>query len=111
MRGRQILLVALLLLLAPWKVLAGPVGRSWQDGELLSRKTVPMGRTFVRNQYVYRVRGFNCRYVVVSKTPFALDLYQPMKFSIDRKHIVIQDADGRELQAHILRKATHPRHP
>jgi hypothetical protein len=110
MRGRQISLVILFFLLAPLVASAGPAVRQWQDGELLSRKTVPMGRTFTRNEYIYRVRGFNCRYVVVSKTPLGLDLYEPMKFSVDRKHLLIQDADGRELQAHILRKAAAARH-
>jgi hypothetical protein len=109
MTGRQISLGIVFLLLAPL-ARAGTEGRFWQDGELLSRKTVPVGRTFLRKQYVYRVRGFNCRYLVVSKTPLQLDLYEPMKFAAVRRHIFIQDADGQEREAQILQKATHPRH-
>ena len=105
MRGRQIALGIALVLLAPVVALSGEPTRSWQDGELLSRKTVPMGRTFVRNEYVYRVRGLNREYVVVSHTPLQLDLYVPMKFSPARRQILIQDADGRECKAHILRRA------
>jgi hypothetical protein len=109
MSGRQITLCIAFVLLAPLQVLAGAPTRLWQDGELVSRKTVPLGRTFLKNEYVYRVRGSNCRYVVVSKTPLQLDLYVPIKFSASRKHIFIQDADGHELKAQILEKATFSR--
>jgi len=105
MRGRRIALAVAILLIAPAVGLFGATGRTWQDGELLSRKTVPMGRTFLRNQYVYRVRGLNCDYLVVSQTPLQLDLYVPMKFSADRRHILIQDADGQERKVHILQRA------
>lgn len=106
MSGRHISLGIALILLAPFVGLAGTPDRLWQDGELLSRKTVPVGRTFLRNQYVYRLRGSNVRYLVVSDTALQLDLYVPMKFSIERKHVFIQDADGQERRAHILQKAT-----
>ncbi|HUD13163.1 MAG TPA: hypothetical protein VMQ56_05870 [Terracidiphilus sp.] len=104
MRGRQIALGIAFLLLVPLAVLAAP-SRTWQDGELLSRKTVPLGRTFLRNRYVYRVRGLNREYVVVSETPLNADLYVPIKFSPDRRQILIQDADGREHKVHILQRA------
>jgi len=105
MRGRQVALGIVVLLLAPLVMLAGTPNRPWQDGELLSRKTIPVGRTFLRNEYVYRVRGFNCQYVVVSKTPLQLDLYVPIKFSPDRRQLVIQETDGHESKAHILQRS------
>jgi hypothetical protein len=83
----------------------GAPGRSWQDGELLSRKTVFIGRTFQNNRYVYRVRGLNREYVVESETPLQLGLYTPMKFSPDGRQILIQDADGNERRVHVLRRA------
>jgi len=100
------LLGAVLILLTPLMGLAEAQGRLWQDGEILSRKTVPIGRTFLKNRYVYRVRGSDCRYIVVAKTPLQLDLYVPMRFSAGRNHIFIQDADGQERKAQILQKAT-----
>ena len=105
MSGRHISLGMVLLLLAPFVGPAETPARLWQDGELLSRKTVPMGRTFLRNRFVYRVRASNRRYVVVCDAPLQLDLYVPMKFAIERRHIFIQDADGKERRAHILRDA------
>ena len=106
MRGRQVALGIVVLLLAPVVALSGAPGRSWQDGELLSRRTVPMGRTFLRNRYVYRVRGLNREYLVESVTPLQLNLYVPMKFSPDHRQILIQDAEGHEFKVHILRRAS-----
>lgn len=106
MRGRQIVLgVVILLLLAPVAA-SGGTSRSWQDGELLSRRTVPMGRTFLKNRYVYRVRGLNREYVVESETPLQVDLLVPIKFSPDRRQILIRDADGNEHRVRILRRAS-----
>jgi hypothetical protein len=110
MSARRILLGVVLTLLTPIMGLAETPGRLWQDGEILSRKTVLVGRTSLRNEYVYRVRGANCRYVVVSDTALQLDLLQPMKFSIGRRHILIQDVDGQERRTHILQKAGPRRH-
>ena len=95
-----------ILILTSAAVLAGAPGRSWQSGELLSRKTVPMGRTFVKNRYVYRVRGLNREYLVESEEPLQLDLYVPMKFFPDHRQILIQDADGNERKVHILQRAS-----
>jgi hypothetical protein len=105
MHGRQIALAVVIVLLTPLAALGGGPGRSWQDGELLSRKTVPIGRTFLRNAYVYRVRGLNQEYLVMSETPLELDLYVPMKFSRDHRQILIQDAGGNERKVQILRRA------
>jgi len=106
MFGRQIALGVGILLLTSASALAGTSGHSWQDGELLSRRTVPMGRTFLKNRYVYRVRGLNREYLVESPSPLQLDLYTPMKFSPDRRQILIQDADGNERKVHILQRAS-----
>ena len=106
MRGRQIVLGVVFLLLVPAAALWGAPDRNWQDGELLSRKTVPLGRTFLKNRYVYRVRGLNREYLVESETPLQLDLYVPMKFSPDRRQILIRDADGHECKVHILQRAS-----
>ena len=95
-----------ILILTLAAVLTGAPGRSWQSGELLSRKTVPMGRTFVKNRYVYRVRGLNREYLVESEAPLQLDLYVPMKFFPDHRQILIQDADGNERKVHILQRAS-----
>jgi hypothetical protein len=106
MRGRQIALgVVFLLLVSVPGLSAATTTRSWQDGELLSRKTVPMGRTFLKNRYVYRVRGLNREYLVESQIPLELDLYVPLKFSPDRNQIIIQDSDGHQYKVHILQRA------
>ena len=106
MRGRQLGLVLVLLLAAPVGSLSAAEARSWQDGELLSRKTVPMGRTFLHNRYVYRVRSLNRDYLVVAETPLHLDLHVPMKFSPAGRQIWIQDADGHEQKVQILQRAS-----
>src|SRR5580658_5686383 len=106
MFGRRIALGVGLIVLASVTALPASSTRSWQDGELLSRKTVPMGRTFVKNRYVYRVRGLNSDYLVESEAPLQLDLYVPMKFFPDHRQILIQDADGNERKVHILQRAS-----
>jgi hypothetical protein len=106
MSGRHIALGFVFLLLVPTAALSGEPARSWQDGELLSRKTVPMGRTFLKNRYVYRVRGLNREYLVESPTPLQFDLYVPIKFSPDHRQILIRDAEGHECKVHILQRAS-----
>ena len=83
MRGLRFALGALLMLTSAAAGLWAAPARTWQDGELLSRRTVPMGRTFLKNRYVYRVRGLNREYLVESDIPLQLDLYVPMKFCPD----------------------------
>ena len=94
----------LVAIVVPASMDAAVVTRRWQDGELLSRKTVATGRD-LHKQYVYRVKGFNRTYLVVSPTPLRLDLYVPMRFSADRKHLFIQDSDGSEQRVEILKVA------
>ena len=105
MAGRLTIAGILLALLVPASLDAAALPRRWQDGEILSRKTVSTGRTYLRKQYVYRVKALNRTYLVVSDTPLRLDLYAPMRFSADRRHLFIQDADGQECKAAILQVA------
>ena len=106
MSWRHVVFGAVFGLLAAAVAVSAAPTRSWQDGELLSRRTVPMGRTFVKNRYVYRVRGLNREYVVESETPLQLDLFVPMKFSPDGRQILIQDADGNQRKVRILQRAS-----
>ena len=106
MSGRRIAFGVVLLMLLSTEGLSAATARSWQDGELLSRRTIPTGRTFLKNHYVYRVRGLNREYVVVSEVPLQLDLYVPIKFSPDRRQILIRDSQGNEFKVRILRRAS-----
>ena len=105
MAGRLAIAGILLALLVPASLDAAAVPRRWQDGEILSRKTVSTGHAYVHKQYVYRVKSLNRSYLVVSDTPLNLALYVPMRFSADRRRLLIQDADGRECKAAILQVA------
>jgi hypothetical protein len=42
--------------------------------------------------------------VVVSGEPLKLDLHVPMRFAVTRRHLLIQDVDGRERKTAIVRK-------
>jgi len=99
-----------LLGLTQWTARAVSHVRVWQDGVLVSRKTVPVGRNTFQNQFVYRVRGGTARYVVVSDEPLKLDLHVPMRFTLTRRHLVIQDLDGSERKTAILRKLKNTSH-
>jgi hypothetical protein len=107
MASRLPIAAILFALLVPASLGAAPVARQWQEGEILSRRTVATGRDYVHKQYVYRVKGFNRSYLVVSNTPLLLDLYVPMRFSANRKHLFIQDADGQECKVGILKVAPY----
>jgi hypothetical protein len=74
--------------------------RLWQEGELVSKKTIAVGHT--RYQYVYRVRGSDLRYLIVLNEPLKLNLYVPIKFSVGRRNIFIQDLDGIQRKTVIL---------
>src|ERR1035438_5924008 len=103
MAGRLTIAGILLALLVPASLDAAVVPRRWQDGEILSRKTVSTGRTYLRKQYVYRVKAFNRTYLVVSDIPLHLDLYVPIRFSTDRRHLIRSEEHTSELQSAILR--------
>jgi len=105
-------IVALTLTLAggaPWVLQSRSKERLWQEGELISRRTVPAGRTW-RRQYIYRIRAGSIRYLVTSAEPLTPDLHVPMKLAVGRRSIFIQDADGREHKLSMLqRSARAPR--
>src|ERR1017187_4140339 len=105
MAGRLTIAGILLALLVPASLDAAVEPRRWQDGEILSRKTVSTGRTYLRKQYVYRVKAFNRTYLVVSDIPLHLDLYVPIRFSTHRRPLIIQEAKGRKSKAAILKGA------
>ena len=110
MTRRGMLISIALLGLTQWTIGATSPSRVWQDGELLSRRTVPVGRNTFQNQFVYRVRGGTARYVVVSDQPLKLDLHVPMRFAVTRRHLLIQDVDGSEHKAAILQKLDNMPH-
>ena len=99
-----------LLGLTQWTASATSNGQVWQDGELVSRKTIPVGHDIFQKQFVYRVQGGTARYVVVSDEPLKLDLHVPMRFSVHRRHLVIQDLDGSEHRTAILKTLKNTPH-
>ena len=99
-----------LLGLTQWTAGATSHVRVWQDGELVSRRTIPVGRDIFQKQFVYRVQGGTARYIVVSYEPLKLDLHVPMRFAVTRRHLVIQDLDGSEHKTAILQKLENTPH-
>jgi hypothetical protein len=99
-----------LLGLAPPMASAAVHERVWQEGELVSRRTIPVGHDIFQKQFVYRVRGGTARYLVVSNEPLKLDLHVPMRFAVTRRHLVIQDLDGSEHKTAILQKLENTPH-
>lgn len=90
-------------LLLPVLCAAATAQQVWQEGEILSRKTVAVGRRNPRTGYVYRIKAGSQQYVARFDRPLSLGLYAPMKFSVGRKHLTVRDADGSEQKASILR--------
>ena len=103
MTRRGMLICIALLGLALSTAGAASNGQLWQQGELVSRRTVPTGRTTFQNRFLYRVQGGSVRYLVVSNEPLKLELHVPMRFTVTGRHLVIQDADGREHKTAIVR--------
>ena len=110
MTRRGMLIGIALLGLTQWTAGATSHDRVWQDGVLLSRRTVSVGRDTFQKQFVYRVRGGTTRYVVVSDEPLKLDLHVPMRFVVTRGHLLIQDVDGRERRTAIMQKIDNTPH-
>jgi hypothetical protein len=104
MTRRGVLIGIALLGLTQWAAGASSHDRVWQEGVLISRKTVPVGHDVFQKQFVYRVRGGTARYVVVANEPLKLDLHVPMRFAVTRGHLLIQDVDGSEHETAILQK-------
>ena len=82
--------------------------RHWQEGEILSRKTVPSGHRNSRRRYLYRIRNGLVQYTALSDEPLSMAAYTPLKFSVAHRHLFVQDADGLEWKASILRKWEPP---
>jgi hypothetical protein len=99
-----------LLGLTQWTAEAVSTGPVWQEGELVSRKTVSVRHNTFRNQFLYRVQGGAVRYLVVSDEPLMLELHVPMRFAATRRHVLIQDLDGRERKTDIVRKLKNMPH-
>jgi hypothetical protein len=74
----------------------------WQEGVLVSRKTLPPADRHSEKRYLYRVRGGGAHYLLRLDQPLKLEISEPVKFSIGRKHALIRDADGVERRAVIV---------
>jgi hypothetical protein len=99
-----------LLGLTQWTAGATSRDRVWQNGVLVSRRTVSVGRDTFQKQFVYRVRGGTAWYVVISDEPLKVDLHVPMRFVVTGKHLLIQDVDGREHKTAIRQKIENAPH-
>ncbi len=99
-------LLLFLALLFPALLTAGSdsTKHRWEEGEILSRKTIPSGRGGIQYEYVYRLRGGDAHYVVVAKEPLKVGLRAPVKFAPLRRHVLIQDSDGRERKVSMLER-------
>jgi len=80
-------------------------GPHWQDGEILSRRTITPGHHNNHTRYVYRIKGGGLQYTARFDQPLPMALYTPVKFAVSRNHLLVQDADGSELKANILKKS------
>ena len=107
---RGMLIGIALLGLTQWRAGATSHDRVWQDGVLVSRRTVSVGRDTFQKQFVYRVRGGTARYLVVSDEPLKLDLHVPMRFAVTRRHLLIRDVDGSEHKTAIVQKFENTPH-
>lgn len=109
MYRRSVILCIAIATLAPaaWSA----KDRLWQEGELVSKRTVPADRRDLQNRYIYRIRAGTARYLVALDQPLELDFLVPMRFSVGRRHMLIQDTDGAERRAILLqnppRKSAH----
>ena len=95
------------LLAAPWLFGATPgtPKQPWQEGEILSRKTILPSHHHARTSYVYRIKGGGMQYRARFDQPLSLGMYAPLKFSVNHGHLFVQDADGSQKKASILKKS------
>jgi hypothetical protein len=108
-RFKPMAFVLLLLLPSPVALAAsGTRIQHWQEGEILSRKTITPGHHHSRTCYVYRIKSGGVQYVARFDQPLSLAPYAPLKLAVGRRHLFVQDADGSELKASILRKSEAP---
>lgn len=106
MRRLTTVLMVSLALLFPTMLTAGSntAKLRWQEGEILSRKTIPTGRSGIEYEYVYRLRGGDAHYVVVARQPLKLGPQTLVKFAPTRRHVWIQDADGKECKLSMVER-------
>jgi hypothetical protein len=106
LRPKAVLLVLLSLPLSSVPAVAyGAHNQRWQEGEILSRKTVAPGHHNLRTRYVYRIKSGSVQYVARFDQPLSLAPYTPLMFSVVHKHLFVRDANGSELKASILKRA------
>ncbi len=91
----------ILMLLLPLLCVSA-TDKLWQEGEILSRKTVVIGLRTPRTAYVYRIRAGSREYVARFEQPLLVTVYAPVKFSVSGRHLLVQDADGNEQRAALL---------
>lgn len=101
-----------LVLTAPWLIPSAlPAGPSthnkqlWQEGEIVSRKTILPGHHHPRTRYLYRIKSGGLQYMARFDEPLSLAPYAPLKVSVNRRHLFVQDSDGSEMKAAILKKS------
>jgi hypothetical protein len=94
-------------LLAPARLTAGSdtAALRWQDGEVVSRKTIPARRTGLDYKYIYRLRAGDARYVVSTREPLNVELMAPVRFAPQGRSLVIQDADGKSCKADLIKRS------
>ena len=96
-----------LLLIAPTisPLAAGTNGLHWQEGEIVSRRTIAPGRHNNHKRYIYRIKGSGMQYTARFDQPLSVRPYSPLSFAVSRKHMLVHDADGSEQKADILKKS------
>ena len=104
MGGPEVSRMQLLLLLLPLLCASATEKQLWQEGEILSRKTVIAGHRNPRTAYVYRIKAGGREYLARFDQPLAIGPYAPVKFSVTRKNLFVQNEDGSELKAELLQK-------
>lgn len=104
--GRPIALALLIPFFLPAPAVAsGTRTQHWQEGEILSRKTVGPSRHHAQPRYIYRIKADGMQYVARFDRPLSVPPYEPLKFSVARRHLFVRDADGSELKASLLHKS------
>jgi hypothetical protein len=93
----------LVVLLLPLLCVSATAQRIWQEGEIVSRKTVAVGHRNSRTGYVYRIKAGGRQYVARLDQPLSLGVYAPVEISVQRKHLLVRDADGSEQKAFLVR--------
>ena len=99
---RLIAIMLLALLPASPSAGSGTPSPRWQEGEILSRRTILPSHHHTQTRYVYCIRSGGIEYTARFDRPLAMRVYAPVKLSVSRRHILVQDADGSAQKASIL---------